>query len=72
MGGDSIFFGSLGFNVIGVDASKNAIDQIKKKISNAKFIIGDISDNSLEEKLKVNISSSDTTLIYSRFFLNAI
>ena len=46
--------------------------KLKKKISNAKFIIGDISDNSLEEKLKVNISSSDTTLIYSRFFLHAI
>ena len=46
--------------------------KLKKKISNAKFIIGDISDNSLEEKLKVNISSSDTTLIYSRFSLHAI
>ena len=72
-GRDSIFFGSLGFNVIGVDASKNAIEQIKKRgDTNTKFIVGDISDNSLEEKLKVNISSSDTILVYSRFFLHAI
>ena len=72
-GRDSIFFGSLGFNVVGIDASKNAIEQIKKNIAfNTKFLVGDISDKNLKDKLKKIISISGIKLIYSRFFLHAI
>ena len=72
-GRDSVFFSSLGFRVIGIDASKKALEQIKKNsYLNAKFFVGDISDKTLRDILEKNISSEGKNLIYSRFFLHAI
>ena len=72
-GRDSVFFSSLGFRVIGIDASKKALEQIKKNsFLNAKFFVGDISDKTLRDILEKNISSEGKNLIYSRFFLHAI
>ena len=68
-GRDSIFFSSLGFRVIGIDASKKALEQIKKNsYLNAKFFVGNISDKTLRDILKKNINSRGKNLIYSRFF----
>ena len=72
-GRDSIFFSSLGFEVVGVDASNKAIEQVKKNSkSSAKFFVGNISDKALGDLLKKNINSRGKNLIYSRFFLHAI
>ena len=72
-GRDSVFFSSLDFEVIGIDASTKAVEQIKKNsTSNAKFFVGNISDKNLRHLLKKNINSLDKKLIYSRFFLHAI
>ena len=72
-GRDSAFFSSLGFKVIGIDASKKALEQIKKNsYVNTKFFVGDISDKTLRDILKKNMSFEGKNLIYSRFFLHAI
>ena len=71
-GRDSIFFSSLGFEVVGVDSSGEAIEYIKKKIPKKIFLTSDISDRKLAILLKNSLKSINSRLIYSRFFLHAI
>ena len=71
-GRDSLFFMNLGFKVIGIDASKKAIESIQSKLrSPTLFFCGKISDPKSVSLLKDNIDSSGC-LVYSRFFLHAI
>ena len=71
-GRDSLFFMDLGFKVIGIDASKKAIESIQSKLrSPTLFFCRKISDPKFISLLKDHIDSSGC-LVYSRFFLHSI
>lgn len=72
-GRDSLFFSSLGFEVIGVDASLKAIESIRKSsMSTGNFLHSDIVNKDLPKLIQTLIHPSNKRLIYSRFFLHAI
>ena len=77
-GRDAVFFSTLGHQVIGVDASTEAIalcrETARKANCPAKFMSGDIGSESSQESL-VSFSKSikaNSTLVYMRFFLHAV
>lgn len=72
-GRDALFFSSLGFHVVGVDASQQAIESVvSRSPGSAVFLHCDISESSLPVLLEGSIRRSGKLLIYSRFFLHAI
>lgn len=64
-GRDSLYFGKRGLCVVGVDASKAAIDHIRKDTPNCKFICGDFINS-------VNVYEQKYDVCYSRFTIHAI
>ena len=77
-GRDTVFFALLGFNTIGIDGSKAAIDYCKTLVSGFDsspkkniFLQKDITDLSKSKEM-FSIGKSDKKVIYSRFFLHAI
>lgn len=64
-GRDSLFFGKKGLHVVGIDASKQAIESITNKLPNCRFICGDFID--LDQ-----VCSQTYDICYSRFTLHAI
>ncbi len=77
-GRDTIFFAQLGYNTVGIDGSKSAIEHCQKMMagydrnSDANiFIEKDVSDlsNNIQQIIK---SPAIKKIIYSRFFLHAI
>lgn len=64
-GRDSLFFGQQGLDVVGMDASKTAIENIPDHIPNCKFICGDFVES-------LNSFEQNYDIIYSRFTIHAI
>lgn len=64
-GRDSLYFGKKGLSVVGVDASKTAINHIKNDVSNCKFICGDFINSKY-------IYEKSYDICYSRFTIHAI
>lgn len=76
-GRDSIFFASLGYNVIGIDRSNIAISLFKKeslrrKVKICNFYEKDIIETDFFQIFDENKIDPCETIIYSRFFLHAI
>lgn len=74
-GRDSLFFAEMGFKVVSLDGSKDAIrfveEQAKERdLENIKFIVGDIKGPKLREAIEQ--LESKKVCIYARFFLHAI
>lgn len=77
-GRDTQFFSYLGFNTIGIDGSKSAINYCKQNTINSDLIVNknvflqyDISDLYQDEKFIESIQRT-SKIFYSRFFLHAI
>lgn len=64
-GRDSLYFGKKGLYVVGVDASKAAINYIKNDVPTCKFICGDFINS-------LNIYEQHYDICYSRFTIHAI
>jgi SAM-dependent methyltransferase len=72
-GRDAFFLSELGFKVIGVDASKEAIEYCSKRSGqNSFFLCSDILDINLLQNLRDFLINTNRLLVYSRFFLHAI
>jgi cyclopropane fatty-acyl-phospholipid synthase-like methyltransferase len=74
-GRDSLFFAEMGFKVVALDASENAISFVENKASerdldNIKFIVSDINGPKLQET--IGQLENTKACIYARFFLHAI
>lgn len=74
-GRDSLFFAELGFKVVALDASENAIRFVEEKaverdLDNIKFIVSDINGPKLRET--IDRLEDTKACIYARFFLHAI
>lgn len=74
-GRDSLFFATLGFKVVALDQSQNAIAAAqqkagKRKSDNLHFVVGSITDPYLDGALASLVSKS--ACVYARFFLHAI
>lgn len=72
-GRDSNYFSSIGFKVLGVDASSAAIHRATSLSgAGAVFIHSSIENPELAENLKRQVKGADSIVVYSRFFLHAI
>ena len=74
-GRDSIFFAEMGFKVVALDASEEAIKFVQGKarergLNNIKLILSDINGPKLRETLDQIAHAK--ACIYARFFLHAI
>lgn len=74
-GRDSLFFATLGFKVVALDQSRNAIDVVKAKAQeraekNLHCVLGGILDPELDSAL--SLLDSKNACVYARFFLHAI
>ncbi len=74
-GRDALYFSSLGYSVIGIDASKNAVAFCQKNIVNEKknnsFLALDVG-NIHAGDIAGNLLEGHQRLVYSRFFIHAI
>lgn len=72
-GRDSIFFATYGHDVVGVDASDNAVESCRALAARlgvaATFVCSDLSDPGLPERLG---GTDDPVAVYARFFIHAI
>ena len=73
-GRDALFFARHSFNVLGVDASVEAIDICRTAAVGLKadFIVGDVDDSDLLHSIQMILKDQHAALLYSRFFLHAI
>ncbi len=78
-GRDSIFFSRLGYNVIGIDASDQAINSCKSKYTNdfnekseLDFYCLSVSETATARARYAERDGSNRVVVYSRFFLHAI
>ena len=79
-GRDSLFFSRQGLFCIGVDGSESAIEHCNMKasshaISNAEFLIGDLSDTRLSgdiNRVLENKRIQGPVIVYARFLIHAI
>jgi ubiquinone/menaquinone biosynthesis C-methylase UbiE len=72
-GRDANFFASIGFQVIGIDASDEAISNARSRSQRGSvFLRASVSDNTLIARLRTLPELKGNILIYSRFFLHAI
>ena len=74
-GRDALFFAHHGHQVVGVDASKVAIDSCAERApANARFMCSSIDAPGLSKQVKQMLDSGEgrETGIYARFFLHAI
>jgi len=73
-GRDSVFFASLGFDVLGLDSSRSAIEACRRGAStcqkNLHFKCCSVTDDDFQNSIR-EFSTGDL-VIYSRFFLHAI
>lgn len=73
-GRDSIFFASYGHDVVGVDASEQAVQACEKLSENlgesASFVAARIDEAGLAERLRAD--DDKPHLVYARFFVHAI
>lgn len=74
-GRDSLFFAEMGFKVVSLDGSRDAISFASEQaegrgLQNIKFIVGDIKGEELREALEQ--LAGRKVCIYARFFLHAI
>lgn len=74
-GRDSLFFAEMGFKVVSLDASQDAIRFVEEKakernLDNIKFVVSDIKGPKLRET--IDQLAKRKVCIYARFFLHAI
>jgi SAM-dependent methyltransferase len=74
-GRDSLFFAALGFKVVALDKSENAIDIVRQAATNRnetnlECIVGDIAEPFFAEAL--GHLDARSVCVYARFFLHAI
>ncbi len=72
---DSLFFATYGFDVLGIDASPEAVGLGRDKaramgLGNAHFLVGDVGGDSVYDHL--GSLSQRRLCVYARFFLHAI
>lgn len=73
-GRDSLFFANYGFNVVGIDASEEAIHGCVARNdgkTNASFLCRDLTDPKLVDEIK-EMRGERPIVLYARFFLHAI
>jgi SAM-dependent methyltransferase len=73
-GRDALFFARHNFDVLGIDASVEAIDVCRTAANGLKadFIVGDVDDSDLLRLIQMNLRERPVALLYSRFFLHAV
>lgn len=73
-GRDSLFFANLGYRVIGVDSSEEAIKLSSLRApENAKFLCAQVETPSLQQMCAQIIGDKDEDVtVYARFFIHAI
>lgn len=74
-GRDSLFFASVGHQVVGIDGSSSAIDLCEtvahqRGFKNTKFLCSSVDAPDLGEKIAA--ATSGPIVVYARFFLHAI
>lgn len=75
-GRDALYFSSLGYSVIGIDASENAVAFCRENIVNGSkkdntFLALDVGHISVED-VASSLLEGFQRLVYSRFFIHAI
>ena len=75
-GRDSLFFASVGHNVLGIDGSTSAIDRCEttahqRGLRNAKFLCSSVDASDLGERIAA-AATDGPIVVYARFFLHAI
>lgn len=73
-GRDTAFFQRVGFPVVGLDASQEAVSrcQANTQDQNAQFLCASVAEPDLANRVRKLIAPARSPLVYARFFLHAV